>query len=192
MLVGEAPGQDENRVGKPFVGKAGQELNRQIEESLLAKSDSGETLSAEDHYITNVVKCWPCNENKNGNRTPTEAEIQACSAWLDLQFSKIHPWFVIALGSVAAGRLTGNPTLGERAGVVEWSNLYRCPILITYHPAYILRNSRGRPDWKRHFDFVGTCMGMHTWEWHIFINNLRKDFGGALKIQDKSDEESAR
>lgn len=124
MFVGEGPGAEEDRTGRPFVGQAGQLLDRII---VAMGFDRGQT------YIANVVKCRP-----PGNRDPKDDEIAACSAFLDRQIEFIRPDVIIALGRFAANRLTGTEKpLGALRG--RWSHYKGVPLLATYHPAYLLR-----------------------------------------------------
>jgi uracil-DNA glycosylase family 4 len=180
MMVGEAPGRDENAVGKPFVGRAGQELFKWIKEYL--SELSGSSHVPEDWiYITNVVKCWPCNEARNGNRQPTSDEIEACSPWLDLEISRVDPWLIVALGSVAASRLTGNSTLGARVGTLEWSKQYARPVLITYHPAYLVRGAMaGVEAWQRDFAWLRGAVTASLVDWNLILKECKED--GFVKI----------
>jgi len=124
MFIGEGPGAEEDRTGRPFVGQAGQLLDRMI---LAMGFDRRET------YIANVVKCRP-----PGNRDPEDDEIAACSAFLDRQIELIRPAVIIALGRFAANRLTGtDKPLGALRG--RWLHYKGVPLLATYHPAYLLR-----------------------------------------------------
>jgi DNA polymerase len=124
MFVGEAPGAEEDRTGRPFVGQAGKLLDRMI----LAMG-----LDRDRVYIANVVKCRPPD-----NRDPKDAEIAACSPFLDRQIELIRPEVIIALGRFAANRLTGNEkSLGALRG--RWSRYKGVPLVATYHPAYLLR-----------------------------------------------------
>lgn len=128
MCVGEAPGREEDLVGKPFVGRAGQVLDR-----MLAYIQ----LSEETVYITNVVKCRPPD-----NRTPSEAEIQACLPFLQTQVQIIQPHIILAFGRVAAlglGLLSKHQPLKEVLGrPLTWENRQ---VWVLYHPAYLLRNA---------------------------------------------------
>jgi DNA polymerase len=124
MFIGEGPGADEDRTGRPFVGQAGRLLDRMI---LAMGFERGQT------YIANVVKCRP-----PGNRDPKDDEIAACSGFLDRQIELIRPDVLVALGRFAANRLTGtNKPLGALRG--RWSRYKGVPLLATYHPAYLLR-----------------------------------------------------
>ena len=124
MFVGEGPGAEEDRTGRPFVGQAGKLLDRMI---LAMGFERGQT------YIANVVKCRP-----PGNRDPKDDEIAACSTFLDRQVELIRPEVIVALGRFAANRLTGTEKpLGALRG--RWSHYKGVPLLATYHPAYLLR-----------------------------------------------------
>ena len=129
VFVGEAPGEDEDRQGRPFVGRAGKYLNRKIEEVLGLKRDTV--------YITNVCKCRP-----PGNRKPTPLEIKACSPYLRKEIEIVRPKVICCLGATA-----GEGILGKRFSITKVrGSLYPYPydpeikVLLTYHPAYILRN----------------------------------------------------
>jgi uracil-DNA glycosylase family 4 len=125
VFVGEGPGADEDRLGEPFVGRAGQLLN-----SMLRAID----LRREDVYIANVVKCRP-----PGNRDPEDAEAGACLPFLWRQIELIDPRVVVTLGRIAAGHL-----LGTRAPISSyrgrWQQARGREVLPTFHPAYLLRN----------------------------------------------------
>jgi DNA polymerase len=124
MFVGEGPGAEEDRTGRPFVGQAGRLLDRMI----LAMG-----FRRDEVYIANVVKCRP-----PGNRDPKDDEIAACSPFLDRQIELIRPEVIIALGRFAANRLTGTEKpLGALRG--RWSHFRGVPLIATYHPAYLLR-----------------------------------------------------
>ncbi|HHE38018.1 MAG TPA: uracil-DNA glycosylase [Candidatus Cloacimonetes bacterium] len=131
MLIGEAPGADENITGRPFVGKAGQLLTRMLQAINLERSDI---------YITNVVKCRPPN-----NRNPLPAEINSCLKYLDEQISIIKPKLLLLLGKVAATSL-----LNESMTLTlfrEKTYLYKgIKTYVTYHPSALLRN----PGWKKY------------------------------------------
>jgi len=125
MLIGEAPGFYEDREGIPFVGKAGQ---------LLDKILKAIQLSREDVYITNVVKCRPPN-----NRDPLPEECQACNFILRRQIEIIKPQFILILGRIAAGVLlnTEDSISTLRGKVYE---IFNSRAVVTYHPAALLRN----------------------------------------------------
>jgi len=126
LFVGEGPGADEDEQGEPFVGQAGKLLD-----SMLAALGLKRGREA---YIANVVKCRP-----PGNRTPTPEEAAACAPFLDRQIDLIAPKLIVALGKTAAMRLLQTEaSLGSLRGQVH---RYRgTPLVVTYHPAYLLRN----------------------------------------------------
>ena len=124
VVVGEAPGRQEDEGGEPFVGRSGQLLFRLLAEVGLAR---------EDCFVTNVVKCRP-----PGNRAPRRAEIQACRLWLDEQLAQVRPRVLLALGLTAATSVFGGvSTIGEAHGVVRSTG--EGLGLATYHPAAALR-----------------------------------------------------
>ena len=133
VLVGEAPGYDEERLGEPFVGKAGQKLN----EILRAMG-----LRREQIYITNICKFRPSMGDNQGtaNRAPTPEEIAACLPIVRAELRAIHPACVVCLGATAAhGLLGGEGSVGSLRGV--WHYLAdNLPVRVTYHPSYLLRN----------------------------------------------------
>jgi len=126
LFVGEGPGAEEDRTGRPFVGRAGQLLD-----DILVK---GMKLARQDVYIANVVKCRP-----PGNRVPEPDEVAACAGYLDRQIAALQPAVICALGSTAARRLLDDerPLSSLRGRTHEFRGL---PVIVTYHPAYLLRN----------------------------------------------------
>ena len=130
VFVGEGPGADEDAQGIPFVGRAGQLLTQMIEGT--AKKE-GIELSREDVYICNVVKCRP-----PGNRTPEPDEMEICGQFLYRQLSAIKPKAVCALGGTAARALTG-PKEGVTKMRGRWFQWRDIPVMVTYHPSYLLR-----------------------------------------------------
>ncbi len=125
LLIGEAPGFHEDQQGKPFVGSAGQLLDR-----ILAAIK----LSRQDIFITNVVKCRPPD-----NRDPLPEECEACSYILTRQLEIIEPKFILLLGRIAAGSLLKtNDSLANLRGKVH--SLGDAQVVVTYHPAALLRN----------------------------------------------------
>jgi uracil-DNA glycosylase family 4 len=134
MFVGEGPGADEDAQGRPFVGRAGQLLNNMI---------AAMGLKREQVYIANIVKCRPPQ-----NRTPEPVEANTCSQFLFRQIDVIRPEVIVALGSTAATYLLGSKSslsaLRGRVHEVRGSRL-----IITYHPAYLLRDPRQKKEaWK--------------------------------------------
>jgi DNA polymerase len=130
VFVGEGPGADEDAQGIPFVGRAGQLLTQMIEGT--AKKE-GIPLVRADVYICNVVKCRPPE-----NRNPEPDEMEICGQFLFRQLSTIRPKAICALGSVAAKAL-----LGGKDGVTKlrgnWHKWRDIPLIVTYHPSYLLR-----------------------------------------------------
>lgn len=142
MFIGEAPGVDEDKQGEPFVGRAGQLLTRIIETMGLAR---------EDVYIANILKCRPdTSPGSFGNRPPTPREMQTCRPYLVEQIDIIRPKVLVALGAVAVEGLLGTRgTMRELRG--RWHSYNGTPLMITYHPAYLLRNqapSEKRKVWE--------------------------------------------
>ncbi len=126
LLIGEAPGEQEDLKGEPFVGRAGVLLNNM----LLALG-----LKREQVYITNVVKCRP-----PGNRDPHVDEAVACHAWLQRQIELISPSIILVVGRIAARHLlqSSDPVASMRGKVHQLPSL-DIPLIVTYHPAYLLR-----------------------------------------------------
>ena len=142
MFVGEAPGADEDRQGEPFVGKAGQ---------LLTKILKAMGYEREDVYIANILKCRPDTPGSSyGNRAPTPQEMQTCLPYLVEQIGIIVPKVLVALGAVAVEGLLGSRgTMRDLRG--RWHSYNGTPLMITYHPAYLLRNqspSEKRKVWE--------------------------------------------
>jgi DNA polymerase len=126
MIVGEAPGSEEDRRGEPFVGRAGQLLDAMLLAAGFKRSDV---------FIANVLKCRPPN-----NRDPSSSEAAACLPYLKRQIELVGPDLILAVGRVAAQRLldTTEP-LGKIRGRVHRFGA-NVPVVVTYHPAYLLRS----------------------------------------------------
>ena len=126
LLIGEAPGSEEDAKGEPFVGQAGKLLDNMLAALGMKRG--------ENVYIANVLKCRPPN-----NRTPEPREVDACRPYLDRQIALIGPKLIVALGKSAATTLLGvDATIASLRGRVH---RYRgVPLVVTYHPAYLLRN----------------------------------------------------
>ena len=142
MFIGEAPGVDEDQQGEPFVGRAGQ---------LLTKIIKAMNFAREDVYIANILKCRPDMPSASfGNRAPTTKEMQTCRPYLVEQIDVIQPKVLVALGAVAVEGLLGmRGTMRELRG--RWHAYNGIPLMITYHPAYLLRNqapSEKRKVWE--------------------------------------------
>jgi uracil-DNA glycosylase family 4 len=125
MFIGEAPGFNEDKQGKPFVGRAGQLLNAMMEAM---------GLTRDSVYIANILKCRPPN-----NRDPQPEEVKLCTPFLEKQIALVKPKLLVALGRIAAHYLLDTKTaLGQLRGKIHtYANI---PLIVTYHPAYLLRN----------------------------------------------------
>jgi len=134
MFVGEGPGADEDQEGEPFVGRAGQLLNKMIEAMGFARSDV---------YIANVVKCRP-----PGNRDPEPDEIEACEPFLKSQIAAIRPRVIVALGRFAVQTLLHDATPISRLRG-RWREYEGVKLMPTFHPAYLLRSpAEKKPAWE--------------------------------------------
>ncbi len=127
VFVGEAPGQNEDQQGLPFVGRAGQLLD-----AMLAALD----MNRESVFIANVIKCRP-----PGNRDPRPEEVVECEPYLHRQLEILKPKIIVALGRISAQALlkTSSP-LGKLRGQVYQYGVNAIPMVVTYHPAYLLRS----------------------------------------------------
>ncbi|MGB5347157.1 MAG: uracil-DNA glycosylase, partial [Woeseia sp.] len=136
LIIGEAPGAEEDRRGEPFVGRAGQLLD----EMLRAIALDRQTV-----FIANVLKCRP-----PGNRDPHPTEAASCRPFLDRQIALIQPRVILAVGRIAAQQLLGGDLpLGRMRGKQHVLDQYAAPIVVTYHPAYLLRSpSQKRKSWQ--------------------------------------------
>jgi uracil-DNA glycosylase len=127
LVVGEAPGADEDRLGEPFVGRAGQLLNAMLR----ALRRPRETV-----FIANVLKCRP-----PGNRDPTPEEVRCCLPFLHRQIALLKPRMMLAVGRIAAQNLLATETpIGKLRGSVHRFGAAGTPLIVTYHPAYLLRS----------------------------------------------------
>jgi DNA polymerase len=131
VIVGEAPGANEDRLGEPFVGRAGQLLDAMLEAI---------DLQRKDIYICNILKCRPPN-----NRDPAPEEVAQCTPYLERQIGYIKPKLILAVGRIAAHYLLGVDTaLGKLRGQrLKFANT-ETDLFVTYHPAYLLRNPRDK------------------------------------------------
>jgi uracil-DNA glycosylase family 4 len=136
LIIGEAPGADEDRQGEPFVGRAGQLLNEMLKAI---------GMQRQQVYIANILKCRPPN-----NRDPKPEEAAECSEYLYRQIALIQPKLILALGRIAAQRLLKTDTaLGRLRGKVHQHPETGVPLVVTYHPAYLLRTpSDKRKAWE--------------------------------------------
>jgi DNA polymerase len=126
LLVGEAPGAEEDRLGEPFVGQAGKLLDNMLAAIGLKRGDNV--------YIANVLKCRP-----PGNRNPEPGEVAKCTPFLKQQIALIRPKLIVAMGRFAAQTLLAtDATISSLRGrVYKYEGV---PLIVTYHPAYLLRN----------------------------------------------------
>lgn len=126
MIIGEAPGAEEDRQGLPFVGKSGKLLTNMLASIQIAR---------EDIYIANILKCRPPN-----NRDPKPEEAAACRGYLERQIALIQPALILVVGRIAAHNLLQTTTpLGRLRGSVHTLPNNTVPVIVTYHPAYLLR-----------------------------------------------------
>ncbi len=144
-FLGEAPGADEDQTGEPFVGRAGKLLTKIIEAC---------TLTREEVYILNMLKCRP-----PGNRNPAPEEVANCDHFLKRQLAIIQPEFICCLGAVAAKNLLDSPLpIGKLRGQFhEWNGI---KVLATYHPAYLLRNPPAKAEVWKDMQFLMNAMGI--------------------------------
>jgi uracil-DNA glycosylase family 4 len=145
MFVGEGPGADEDVQGLPFVGKAGQLLNNMIQAM---------GLKREEVYIANIVKCRPPN-----NRAPEPVEANTCDQFLLGQIDVVQPEVVVALGATAATYLLGvRQSLGGLRG--RWHRCRGAKLVVTYHPAFLLRDPRMKGEAWKDLQMVMKEMGL--------------------------------
>jgi DNA polymerase len=136
MIIGEAPGAEEDRRGEPFVGRAGKLLDEMLRSVGLARDDV---------FIANLLKCRPPQ-----NRDPAVGEAAACRSYLDRQIALLAPKLILAVGRIAAQHLleTDAP-LGRLRGKKHYLNNGQLPVVVTYHPAYLLRSpTQKRKAWQ--------------------------------------------
>ena len=145
LFIGEAPGADEDKLGEPFVGKAGQLLNQIIAASRLKR---------EEIYICNILKCRP-----PGNRPPLENECANCREYLLAQLATIDPEYIVCWGTVASQNLLATTiTIGKLRG--RFLQYGRAKVLCTYHPSYLLRNPAAKKDVWQDMQFLMADMGI--------------------------------
>jgi DNA polymerase len=136
MLIGEAPGAEEDRQGEPFVGRAGKLLNAMLEAI---------GLERQQVFIANILKCRPPD-----NRDPRPDEVAACEPYLKRQIAMVRPKIILALGRIAAQNLLKIETpIGRMRGQRYTYAETKIPVIVTYHPAYLLRSPREkRKSWQ--------------------------------------------
>ena len=127
MVIGEAPGADEDRQGEPFVGRAGQLLNAMLR---------GIGFARDDVYIANILKCRPPQ-----NRDPKPEESATCTPFLDRQIGLVGPRVILAVGRISAQwLLQSDVPIGRLRGQLHTYGQSQTPVVVTYHPAYLLRS----------------------------------------------------
>jgi DNA polymerase len=127
VVIGEAPGAEEDRQGEPFVGRGGQLLNSMLR----AMGAPRQTV-----YIANLLKCRP-----PGNRDPGPEEVRSCQPYLQRQIELLRPQVLLAVGRIAAQNLLATDTpIGKLRGIVHRYGTQGTPLIVTYHPAYLLRS----------------------------------------------------
>jgi uracil-DNA glycosylase len=144
MLIGEAPGENEDRQGEPFVGQAGKLLDNMLQALSLARG--------ENVYIANVIKCRP-----PGNRNPEPDEVARCEPYLQRQVALVKPKIIVALGRFAAQSLlkTDGSIASLRGRVHQYEGV---PVIVTYHPAYLLRSLHDKAK-----AWADLCLARDTW-----------------------------
>lgn len=144
MLIGEAPGENEDRLGEPFVGQAGKLLDNMLRSLSLARG--------ENVYIANVIKCRP-----PGNRNPEPDEVARCEPYLQRQVALVKPKIILALGRFAAQSLlrTEGSIASLRGRVHEYEGV---PVIVSYHPAYLLRSLHDKSK-----AWADLCLARDTW-----------------------------
>ncbi|MFL2760180.1 MAG: uracil-DNA glycosylase family protein [Dehalococcoidia bacterium] len=143
MIIGEAPGSNEDKTGKPFAGRAG----RLLDELLISSGIERSTV-----YITNMLKCRPPS-----NRDPQLAEIAACQQHLDLQISLTNPSVIVTLGRFSFAKFFPQVTLSKSRGIIrDWKGIKILPV---YHPAAALYNPSLKPKLIKDFQKITTLIG---------------------------------
>jgi DNA polymerase len=149
VLVGEQPGDQEDREGEPFIGPAGAVLREALEQAGIA---------LDDVYLTNAVKHFRFTQAPRGKRRihekPNVAQIEACHPWLSAELGAVRPHVIVCLGATAGRSVLGRPVriTAERGKVIrDASGLADARVLITTHPSAVLR-LRGKPEWDEAFD----------------------------------------
>lgn len=145
LLVGEAPGENEDRLGEPFVGQAGKLLDNMLHALSLARG--------QNVYIANVIKCRP-----PGNRNPEPDEVARCEPYLQRQVALVKPELIVAMGRFAAqSLLKTQASISSLRGRVH---LYEgVPVIVTYHPAYLLRSLSNKSK-----AWADLCLARKTWQ----------------------------
>ncbi|MBT3548764.1 MAG: uracil-DNA glycosylase [Gammaproteobacteria bacterium] len=148
MIIGEAPGKEEDDSGKPFIGRAGK---------LLTEFLKSISLDRRSVFITNTVKCRPPE-----NRNPEMTEIKSCSDYLDQQIAFIKPRVLVLLGKIAANRMLGeDKPISELRLKKFFVEKYDIPLIVFYHPAYILRSPLQKKKVWDDLQYLKTIIGSH-------------------------------
>ena len=134
LILGEAPGYQEDLEGRPFIGRSGELLNATLKKAGIT-----------DYYLTNSAKCFP---KANPKPNPTSPQVKACAPYLDEEIAKIRPDFILALGNVAAQRILGYGQITKIAGKEIWSEKYKATVYPALHPAAILRAPGTQSAWE--------------------------------------------
>ena len=147
LFVGEAPGANEDKTGVPFVGRAGKLLDE-----LLRKVG----LSREEVYIANILKCRPPS-----NRDPLPEEALSCNPFLRRQVELVQPKIIVPVGRIAAQLLLKTTdTIGSLRNILHFYENTDIPVVVTYHPAYLLRNPAKTPEVVKDLKFARTVLGL--------------------------------
>jgi len=152
MVVGEAPGEQEDASGEPFVGDSGQLLDRMLRALGLSRDATEPADAARQVFITNTVKCRPPR-----NRNPTADELCACQPFLQRQVALVQPKVIIAMGAFAVRSLLGSdePIGKLRGRLHSWRGV---PVVVTYHPAYLLRQPTDKARAWEDLCLAATCL----------------------------------
>ena len=143
MIIGEAPGSNEDKTGNPFAGRAGSLLDELLMNCEIERSEV---------YITNMLKCRPPS-----NRDPQLAEIAACKSYLDLQISLVNPSVIVTLGRFSFAKFFPQVTLSRSRGIIrDWKGIKILPV---YHPAAALYNPSLKPKLIKDFQKITTLIG---------------------------------
>ena len=152
LLLGEAPGSDEDIIGEPFVGRCGELLTKMLKQC---------GVSREDVYITNVVKCRPVEGKKN--RPPKKEEIDACKAWLWSELKQLKPKVIVTLGKVPTGlllKLKKTFKLGDHIGKAHELDYLDAVVVPCYHPSYLMQTGKGKMDVS--LESIKTAVGLNN------------------------------
>ena len=156
MVIGEAPGEQEDASGEPFVGDSGQLLDRMLRALGLSRDATEPADAARQVFITNTVKCRPPR-----NRNPTADELSACQPFLQRQLALVQPKVIIAMGAFAVRSLLGSeePIGKLRGRLHSWRGV---PVVVTYHPAYLLRQPTDKARAWEDLCLAATCLELRA------------------------------